>query len=127
VSESSITVVSKRRVIVVDDEKVLATSLALILNQAGFETHAMFSGEEAVDSLGRIQPDLLITDVILPGMTGIETAIITRNKLPGCKILLFSGQAITADLLQMAREQGHDFEFLSKPIHPSDLLDKMRD
>jgi DNA-binding response OmpR family regulator len=67
VSESSITVVSKRRVIVVDDEKVLATSLALILNQAGFETHAMFSGEEAVDSLGRIQPDLLITDVILPG------------------------------------------------------------
>jgi CheY-like chemotaxis protein len=127
VSESSITVVSKRRVIVVDDEKVLATSLALILNQAGFETHAMFSGEEAIDSLGRIQPDMLITDVILPGMTGIETAIITRSKLPECKILLFSGQAITADLLQMAREQGHDFEFVSKPIHPSDLLDKMRD
>jgi len=127
VSESPITVVSKRRVIVVDDEKVLATSLALILNQAGFETHAMFSGEEAIDSLGRIQPDMLITDVILPGMTGIETAIITRSRLPECKILLFSGQAITADLLQMAREQGHDFEFVSKPIHPSDLLDKMRD
>jgi hypothetical protein len=59
-------------------------------------------------------------------MTGIEAAIITRAKLPNCKILLFSGQAATVQLLEQARAQGHEFEILSKPIHPADLLERLR-
>lgn len=111
---------------VVDDETVIATTLAMILRKAGFEAHAFFSGEEAVDSFDKLQPDLLITDVVMPGMTGIEAAIITRNKLPTCKILLFSGQAATVDLMEAARAQGHEFDILAKPVHPTDLLQKLR-
>ena len=59
-------------------------------------------------------------------VVGIEAAIETRNRLPHCKILLFSGQAATADLLEQARMQGHEFEILAKPVHPTDLLAKLR-
>jgi CheY-like chemotaxis protein len=73
-------------------------------------------------------PDMLISDVIMltPGLTGIEVAIETRKKLPTCKVLLFSGQAATADLLERARAEGHEFDILAKPVHPTDLLAKLR-
>jgi DNA-binding response OmpR family regulator len=111
---------------VVDDEHVIATTLATVLNYAGFDARAMFSGQEALDASDNLQPDLLITDVVMTGMNGIEAAIITRSKLPKCKIFLFSGQAASLDLLVMARLEGHEFEILTKPIHPTDLLAKIR-
>ena len=125
-SEMSEPIPSKRRVIVLDDEHLIANTLAIILNNAGFEARAAFSGEQALELLESFQPDLLIADVVMPGMTGIEAAIATRNKLPRCNILLFSGQAVTADLLAQASTQGHEFEILAKPVHPSDLLAKLR-
>lgn len=117
---------SKPRVLVADDEQVIANTLVIILNQAGFEARAVYSGEKAIDMLDSFQPDMLISDVIMTGMTGIEAAIEVRNRLPKCKILLFSGQAATADLLERARAQGHEFEILAKPVHPTDLLAKLR-
>jgi hypothetical protein len=54
--------------------------------------------------------------------TGIEAAIITRRKLPNCKILLLSGRAATSGLLAKARERGRKFELLSKPVHLAGLL-----
>ena len=116
----------KPRVLVADDEQVIANTLAIILNQAGFEARAVYSGEKAIESLDTFEPDMLISDVIMTGMTGIEAAIATREKRPKCKILLFSGQAATADLLEKARAQGHEFEILAKPVHPTDLLAKLR-
>ena len=116
----------KPRVLVADDEQVIANTLAIILNQAGFEARAVYSGEKAIEALDAFHPDMLISDVIMTGMTGIEAAIQTRAKLPKCKILLFSGQAATADLLERARSQGHEFEILAKPVHPTDLLAKLR-
>ncbi len=117
---------SKPKVLVADDEQVIANTLAIILNQAGFEAKAVYSGESAVETIDEFQPNMLISDVIMTGMTGIEAAIKIREKLPTCKILLFSGQAATADLLEKARTQGHEFEILAKPVHPTDLLAKLR-
>ena len=117
---------AKPKVLVADDEQVIANTLAIILNQSGFEARAVYSGEGAVELLDSFKPDMLISDVIMTGMTGIEAAITTRARLPRCKILLFSGQAATADLLEKAREQGHEFEILAKPVHPTDLLAKLR-
>lgn len=120
------TTATKPRVLVADDEQVIANTLAIILNQAGFEAKAVYSGESALETIDEFQPNMLISDVIMTGMTGIEAAIKVRAKLPGCKILLFSGQAATADLLEKARAHGHEFEILAKPVHPTDLLAKLR-
>ena len=95
---------AKPRVLVVDDEHVIADTLAIILNQAGFDASAVYTGYDAVELARSAKPDLIITDVIMPDMNGIEAAINIRGFLPACKILLFSGQAATADLLKEARK-----------------------
>ncbi|HET6934376.1 MAG TPA: response regulator [Candidatus Angelobacter sp.] len=117
---------TKPRVLVVDDERVIADTLSIILNQNGFEASAVYSGTSAVDRAREMKPELVISDVIMQDMNGIEAAIKIRELLPACKILLFSGQAATADLLEKARAQGHEFEILAKPVHPQDLLAKLK-
>jgi CheY-like chemotaxis protein len=116
----------KPRVLVVDDEQIIADTLAKILDLNGYDASAVYTGTSAVDTARTTQPDLIISDVIMPDMNGIEAAIRIREFLPGCKILLFSGQAATADLLESARVKGHEFEILAKPVHPADLLAKLK-
>ena len=113
-------------VLAVDDESVIADTLAEILTRSGYTGVAEYDGDSALETALLMPPEMLITDVVLPGMTGIEAAIAIRNKLPKCNILLFSGQAATTELLERARTQGHEFEILAKPVHPSDLLAKLR-
>jgi CheY-like chemotaxis protein len=116
----------KPRVLVADDERVIADTLAIILNQAGYNASAVYSGTSAVEQAKAVKPDLVISDVIMPDMNGIDAAIKIRAALPPCKVLLFSGQAATADLLENARQRGHEFEILAKPVHPQDLLAKLK-
>jgi CheY-like chemotaxis protein len=116
----------KPKVLVVDDERVIADTLAMILNQSGFDARAVYSGEKAVDMASTFTPDMLITDVIMADLNGIDAAITIRSILPQIKILLFSGQAATADLLEKARAKGYEFEILAKPVHPQDLLSRLK-
>jgi CheY-like chemotaxis protein len=117
---------SKPKVLVADDERVIADTLAMILNQSGFEARAVYSGEKALELVPTFMPDMLISDVIMGGLNGIDAAIKVRSLVPKIKILLFSGQAATADLLEKARAQGYEFEILAKPVHPQDLLSRLR-
>lgn len=113
-------------VFVVDDEPVIAQTLAMILNRSGFNATAFERSDTAIAAAMNGSPDLLITDVVMPGMNGIDLAIHFRSAHPECRILLFSGQAVTANLLEEARARGYDFDLLSKPVHPADLLARLR-
>ena len=73
-----------------------------------------------------LKPDMLISDVIMTDLNGIDAAIQIRAMLPSLQDSFFSGQAATADLLDRARVQGHEFEILAKPVHPQDLLARLR-
>jgi CheY-like chemotaxis protein len=114
-----------RRVLVLDDEQVIANTLALILNRSGYDARAVYSGEAAVETALALPPDFLISDVIMQGMTGLEAAIRISEIAPHCRIILFSGQAVTADLLEQAEADGHHFELLTKPVHPRALLERL--
>ncbi len=113
---------NKPTVLVVDDEAVIADTLAVILSQHGFATMVAYDGKSALRLAQTIPPDLLLTDVVMPGLSGLDLAIALRQLLPQCQVLLFSGTAATADLLEAAGNAGRDFTLLSKPLHPKDLL-----
>lgn len=114
-----------KRVLVVDDERCIADTLATILRSSGYDAAACYDAESALQLCEPVAPDLLISDVVMPGRSGIELAVLIRERHPDCKILLFSGQARTVEMLQEARRRGHDFELLAKPIHPTELLAKL--
>jgi DNA-binding NtrC family response regulator len=113
-------------VFVVDDEPVIASTLAAILNASGFQATAFTSPEDAIKAAEREGPSLLISDVVMPGMNGVDLAIHLRSLFPKCKVLLFSGQAATREIIDLAKNAGHDFELLAKPIDPKDLLAAIR-
>src|ERR1700722_33619 len=109
-------------VLVVDDESVIAETVAAILSRSGYAATTAFDAPEALELALLSPPELLITDVSLPGMSGIELAITIRRIFPDCKVLLFSGHAATAGLMAGAQRAGHTFTLLSKPVHPKELL-----
>src|SRR5689334_5004093 len=104
------------KIIVVDDEPIIADTLANILIGEGHNALAFSRGEPAIRLAEVMQPDLLVTDVMMPGMDGIETAKAILKVVPGCRIILFSGQAESTDMVSKARADGHIFEVLAKPV-----------
>ena len=113
------------RIFVVDDEQCIADTLAVILRNSGYEATAFYNAQSALSEVECCCPHLVISDVMMPGMNGIDMAVLIKDRYPECKILLFSGNAATADILDSVRGRGYNFELLAKPIHPKDLLAKI--
>jgi CheY-like chemotaxis protein len=114
------------RVYIVDDEWIIAETLATILTRNGFRARAFHNPNQALVRAMDQPPDILLTDVMMPGLDGIEMAVTLRRAGNDCRILLFSGEAGAADLLCDARRRGYDFELLEKPLHPMQLLLRLR-
>src|SRR6202453_1319420 len=93
----------------------------------GFSARFFTSPLEALAAARFESPDLVISDVAMPDISGIDLAIQMRAQYPRCKILLFSGQATPLDLLEGASAQGYDFRLLLKPVHPSEFLYEIRE
>jgi CheY-like chemotaxis protein len=114
------------KIIVVDDEPIIADTLVNILNGEGHNALCVSDGESAIELARMLVPDVIVTDVIMPGMNGIETAKAILKLVPACRIILFSGQAASTDLMAKAKSEGYLFEVLAKPINPEVLLEKLK-
>ena len=117
---------SRPRIFVVDDELDIAKMLTVILQMNLFDAVPFADPLAALGAARAAHPDYLISDIVMPGMTGIELAIAIRREIPTCKILLFSGQIGASDLIKNAREAGHNFELVQKPIHPTKMVAAIR-
>jgi DNA-binding response OmpR family regulator len=117
---------TRLRVLVVDDEPLIAQTVTAILNMNGFDATEALSGQAALEAVRQIQPDIVLSDVLMPRMSGVELGIKIRQEFPAARVILFSGQAATSELMRKALAEGYSFELFPKPIHPDELLAKLR-
>lgn len=111
-----------RRILIADDEHTIADTLATILEMHGFETRTAYDGRQAVALALQWRPHILLTDVLMPVMDGIEAAMAICEILPDCRVILLSGLASNTDLPTELQQRGLYFEVLCKPIPPEELL-----
>ena len=113
------------RVLVVDDERAIADSLARILVQVGFDATAVYSGEAACDKAQALKPDVLVCDVMLTGISGVEAALEICRLLPNCRVILITGQLNTGEIFDRAKCLPSDFDLIRKPFHPEELIARL--
>ena len=113
-------------VLVVDDERIIADTLRMIVKSQGYAAVSVYSGEEALSYAAERPPHMLISDVVMPGINGFELAIQLKDRLPDCTVLLISGQVATAALIEQEKQAGYVFEVLAKPVHPTEILERVK-
>jgi DNA-binding response OmpR family regulator len=113
------------RVLIADDERLIADTLALILNQGGFEARVAYTCQQALGVAPSFQPDILISDVLMADWNGVDAAIEMRALLPDLRVFLLSGQSATAEMVSKSTARDLGFEVLVKPVHPQELLRKL--
>ena len=117
---------TKARVLVIDDDRAVADTLVLALKYGGYDAVAVYSGEEGLQLARQATYDHLVTDVMMEPMNGIQVSLAMRAICPDCTVLLMSGNERTSLLLAEAERDGHEFDILAKPVHPSVILEHLR-
>jgi DNA-binding NtrC family response regulator len=113
-------------IFVVDDEEEIAKMFAVVLQMNLFNAVPYFDPQEALDAAKQRPPDYLLTDVMMPGMDGVELAMAVKAVAPECKMLIFSGQEASEKLIKKANARGYDFTLVLKPIHPTKMVELIR-
>jgi DNA-binding NtrC family response regulator len=119
------TMFETQRVLVIDDEADIADSLTDILILHGYDAVAFHGGLSAIESTRNHCPSIVVSDVVMPKLNGVDTVAAIHEFCPDVHILLLSRQALTTNIWEKALASGHGFELLPKPIHPYLLLKKI--
>lgn len=115
--------VMNARILVVDDDTALAEMIGIVLRTEGFEPIFSADGTEAVELFRRSKPDLVLLDLMLPGMDGIEVCSRIREE-SGVPIIMLTAKSDTADVVK-GLESGAD-DYVVKPFNPKELVARIR-
>jgi CheY-like chemotaxis protein len=125
-SEHLLEFVRHQHILVVCSERVISDTLVTILRAEGYPALAAYSGGDAIDRARAIRPLLVLADIIMPDISGVEVAIQLTTEDPDCRAVLFTGWTGAMELVQIAKEIGFEFEVWPAPIHPQSLLERVR-
>jgi two-component system NtrC family response regulator/two-component system response regulator HydG len=116
--------IKKKRILVVDDHALTRETVAMMLRDEGYHVALAADGEEAVILLPAYHPDLVLTDLAMPRLTGID--VLTRAKLlvPATPVIIVTSD-ITPEVEQEARRLGVR-DYIHKPFDINDLLERIR-
>lgn len=118
---------SAGKVLVVDDEPVIADTLSIILKQSGFDAMPAYGGGDAIEKARTWLPDLLLSDIIMPEINGVQAVDQILEYVPNCRVLLISGQAgVVAAVTESTLSTGTAVEIIAKPVHPDELIRRVR-
>jgi len=112
-----------QRILVVDDEHLVADTLGLIFRKHGFEAEVVYTAKDALASARTFSPDLLLCDINMPGRSGLELMADFHRELPDCHVLVLTGyydklQGISEHIAKLRRPA----RVLTKPCNPSELV-----
>lgn len=113
----------KARILIVDDEPSFAQGLAERLELRGYDVATAWTGEDAVDMIGRYLFDVVILDVALPGMGGMEVLEEIKRLKPLTEVIMLTGHATVETAIQGMKSGAYDY--LTKPYELDDLVTKI--
>ncbi|GAA1078142.1 two-component system response regulator MtrA [Tsukamurella strandjordii] len=113
----------KPRILVIDDDPALAEMLTIVLRNEGFDSMVVGDGTQALGAAREFRPDLVLLDLMLPGMNGIDVARVLRadSNVP---IVMLTAKADTVDVV-LGLESGAD-DYVIKPFKPKELVARVR-
>lgn len=113
----------KQRVLVVDDDRLVADTLNLVFQVNGYESEAVYCAADGLARARTFAPGLLLCDISMPDINGIELAETLQHEMPDCKLLMFTAYASNADKVeQHIFRTRRPLKLLSKPCPPEILL-----
>lgn len=112
-----------RRVLVVDDDMRVADSIVQILRTRGHTAIGAYSAEAAMKMAEKLNPQVVVSDIVMGPVSGIELAIHIREHHPECRVLLISGYSAPAGHLPGSGAHGSKLHFMPKPVDPSRILE----
>ncbi|MFM1539652.1 response regulator transcription factor [Helcococcus bovis] len=108
------------KVLLVEDEIAIRKFTKINIQKAGFEVYEAGTGEEGIEMALDIRPDVVILDVMLPGMNGFEVCSVLRNEMPDLGIIMLTAKSQDVDRI-LGLEQGSD-DYMTKPFNPQELV-----
>ena len=113
----------KSRILVVDDDPALAEMLTIVLRGEGFDTAVVGDGTRALPAVRELRPDVVLLDLMLPGMNGIDVCRAIRTE-SGVPIVMLTAKTDTVDIV-LGLESGAD-DYVVKPFKPKELIARIR-
>lgn len=115
---------SSQKILLVDDESAITENLTPLLGWAGYEVSVAINGSDALDKVKKINPDMVVMDVLMPVMDGRQTLRILREQNNWVPVILLT-QVGESTERAMALEEGAD-DYLNKPFDPHELVARIR-